>query len=74
MWTNIRKWLLEEQTNQETDKEFKSPHVLVKERRLKWTGLILRMCCTRTIKKLLEDKQGGRTTKGREELRWMNDV
>jgi hypothetical protein len=54
-------------TNKKIYKEFKSPHVLIKERRLKWTGLILRMCCTRTTKKLLDDKnrEGGQQKEDR---------
>jgi len=48
--------------NQKCNKGFKSQHVLIKERRLKWTGLVIRICCTRTTKMLLEDKQRGRTT------------
>jgi hypothetical protein len=48
--------------NKKFHKGFKSPHVLIKERRLKWTGLIIRICCRRTTKTLLEDKELGRTT------------
>jgi hypothetical protein len=43
-------------TKQRIYKGFKSPHALIKERRWKWTGLIIRMCCARTTKKFLEDK------------------
>lgn len=61
---------------QEIYNTFKSPDIVtvIKVHRSEWLGHIVRMGATRTVKKLLEVKTGGRRKQGRPGLRWTNDV
>jgi hypothetical protein len=56
--------------------KYKSQDIVtvIKIRRLKWLGHVIRMNETRSVKKILEGKSEGRRGRGRPRLRWMNDV
>jgi hypothetical protein len=45
-----------------------------KVRILEWLGHIIRINETRTVKKIFEEKLGGRRGRGRPSLRWIDDV
>jgi hypothetical protein len=41
---------------------------------MEWLGHVVRMNETRFVKKIFEGKLGGRRSRGRPKLRWINDV
>jgi hypothetical protein len=47
---------------------------VIKIRRLKWLGHVIRMNETRGVKRICEGKLEGRRGRGRPRLRWINDV
>jgi transcription termination factor 2 len=63
-------------TNLELITKYKSQDIVtvIKIRRLKWLGHVIRMNETRSVKKIFERKLEGRRGKGRPRLRWINDV
>jgi hypothetical protein len=62
--------------NSELESKYKSRDIVsvIKVRRLEWLGHIIRMNETRTVKKMFEEKLGGRRGRGRPRLRWMDVV
>jgi hypothetical protein len=60
----------------ELESKYKSQDIfsVIKVRRLEWLGHIVRMNETRTVKKIFEEKLGGRRGRGRPRLRWIDDV
>jgi hypothetical protein len=62
--------------NSELDRKYKYQDIVsvIKVRRLGWLGHIIRMNEPRTVKKIFEEKLGGRRGRGRPRLRWIDDV
>jgi hypothetical protein len=62
--------------NSESETKYKSQDIVsvIKVRRLEWLGHIIRMNETRTVKRIFEEKLGGRRGRGRPRLRWTDDV
>jgi hypothetical protein len=60
----------------ELESKYKSQDIVsvIKVRRLEWLGHIIRVNENRTVKKIFEEKLGGRRGRGRPRLRWMDDV
>jgi hypothetical protein len=60
----------------EIQEKFKSPDIIsvMKLRRLEWLGHVMRMNETRVARKILDDKPGGRSRRGRPRLRWLDDL
>jgi hypothetical protein len=63
-------------TNSELESKYKSQDIVsvIKVRRLEWLEHIIRMNETRTVKRIFEEKLGGRRGRGRPRLRWIDDV
>jgi hypothetical protein len=63
-------------TNEELITKYKSQDIItvIKIRRLKWLGHIIRMDETRSVKKNFEGKLEGRRGRIRPRLRWINDM
>jgi hypothetical protein len=61
--------------NSELEGKYKFKDIVsaIKVRRLEWLGHI-RMNETRTVKKIFEEKVGGRRGRRRPRLRWIDDV
>jgi hypothetical protein len=62
--------------NSELESKYKSQDIVsvIKVRRLEWLGHTIRMNEIRTVKKIFEEKLGGRRGRGRPRLRWFDDV
>jgi hypothetical protein len=62
--------------NSELESKYKSQYIVsvINFRRLEWLRDIIRMNETSTVKKIFEDKLGGRRGRGRHRLRWIDDV
>jgi hypothetical protein len=62
--------------NSELESKYKSQDIVsvIKIQRLEWLEHIIRMNKTRTVKKILEEKLGGRRGRGRPRVRWIDDV
>jgi hypothetical protein len=62
--------------NSELESKYKSEDIIcvIKVRRLECLGHIVRINETRTVKKIFEEKLGGRRGRGRPRLRWNDDV
>jgi hypothetical protein len=62
--------------NSELEGKYKFKYIFsaIKVRRLEWLGHIIRMNETRTVKKIFEEKLGGRRGRRRPRLRWIDDV
>jgi hypothetical protein len=62
--------------NSELENKYKSQDIVsvIEVRRLEWLGHIITMNEARTVKKIFEEKLGGRRGGGRPRLRWIDDV
>jgi hypothetical protein len=62
--------------NFELESNYKSQDIVsvIKVRILDWLEHIIRMDETRTVKKIFEEKIGGRRGRGRPRLRWIDDA
>ena len=67
-------WPIFKNVYRRTEFKFLSNLSVIKLRVLEWLDLGVRVDGERTLKKLLEDKQGGGRRKVRSRLRWMDDV
>jgi hypothetical protein len=63
-------------TDSELERKYKSQDIVsvMKVRRLEWFGHVIRMNETRNVKKIFEEKLGGRTGRQRPRLRWILNV
>ncbi|KDR12032.1 hypothetical protein L798_13865 [Zootermopsis nevadensis] len=72
----MRQGLWRIRMNMELEKLFKSSDIVavIKARRIKWLGHILRMSDDRGCKMIINSKPPGKLKKGRLKLRWIEDV